>query len=463
MLTVAELARSLPQAALQGDGRVRFTRVSTDSRTLEPGALFVALRGERFDGHDHAAQAVARGAVALLVERPLGVPVPQVVVADSRRALGQAAAAWRARFELPLIAVTGSNGKTTVTQMIAAILAAAHGEKRRLATRGNLNNDIGLPLMLFELGSQHRVAVLELGMNHPGEIEYLAHLAKPTVAVVNNAQREHQEFMDSVEATAVENGAAIDALPADGVAVFPADDACAPIWRRKAGTRRVLDFARRGEATLTVEASPTADGSHLSIASPAGLIEVALPVAGEHNVHNALAATAAAVAVGIAPADIAAGLAAFRPVAGRGVRHRLAAGALLIDDSYNANPDSVRAAIDLLATLPAPRTLVLGDMGEVGDQGAAFHREVGAYAAERGVDALLALGAATRDSVAAFGPRGQHFADIDALIGAVRAAAAGGGSVLVKGSRFMRMERVVQALTAPGAVACGAQDKEGAH
>jgi len=463
MMTVADLARSLPQAALLGDGRVKFVRVSTDSRTIEPGALFVALRGERFDGHDHAAQAVARGAVALLVDRALAVAVPQVVVADTKRALGLAAAAWRARFDLPLIAVTGSNGKTTVTQMIAAILAAAHGEKKRLATRGNLNNDIGLPLMLFELNAQHRVAVLELGMNHPGEIAYLAQLARPTVAVVNNAQREHQEFMASVDATAVENGAAIDALPADGVAVFPADDACALVWRRQAGTRRVLDFARHADATVTAEVTAVPGGSRLSVASPAGLIEIDLPVPGAHNAHNALAATAAAIAVGIAPASIAAGLASFRPVAGRGVRHTLASGALLVDDSYNANPDSVRAAIDLLATLPAPRTLVLGDMGEVGAQGPAFHREVGAHAADRGLDALLALGDASGDSVAAFGPRGRHFERIDALVEAARDAAARGGSLLVKGSRFMRMERVVQALTQPAAAPARTQDKEGAH
>ena len=227
MLTVAELARALPQSVLHGDGRVRFARVSTDSRTLEPGALFVALRGERFDGHDHAAQAVQRGAVALLVERVLELPrpLPQIVVADTRRALGLAAADWRARFDLPLIAVAGSNGKTTVTQMIASILAQAHGDKggnrRWLATRGNLNNDIGLPLMLFELAAQHRAAVLELGMNHPGEIAWLAHLARPTVALVNNAQREHQEFLASVEETAHENGAVFAALPPGGVAAFP--------------------------------------------------------------------------------------------------------------------------------------------------------------------------------------------------------------------------------------------------
>ena len=465
MMTMAELARALPQAALQGDGRVRFARVSTDSRTTEAGALFVALRGERFDGHDHVEQAVARGAVALLVERPLPLAVPQLVVADSRRALGQAASAWRGRFDLPLIAVAGSNGKTTVTQMIAAILAQAYGEKRRLATRGNLNNDIGLPLMLFELGPQHRVAVLEVGMNHPGEIAWLAKLARPTVAVVNNAQREHQEFMAGVEATAVENGAVIEALPADGVAVFPASDACVAVWRRQAGTRRVLDFALDGEATLTADVQYDAEGSRLSIASPAGLIDVRLGVAGVHNAHNALAATAAALAVGVAPADIAAGLSAFAPVAGRGVRHRLVADALLIDDTYNANPDSVRAAIDLLATLPAPRTLVLGDMGEVGADGPAYHREVGAWAAERGIDRLLCLGTATRDSAAAFGARARHFDAVEALIEAAREAAAAGGTLLVKGSRFMRMERVVGALRADTAdsVAAGAHAGEGIH
>jgi len=461
MLTVAELARELPQAQLLGDGRVRFVRVSTDSRTLEPGALFVALRGSRFDGHDHAAQAAARGAAALLVERALDLPLPQVIVADTRRALGQAAAAWRARFTLPLATVTGSNGKTTVTQMIGAILAAAWGEKKCLVTRGNLNNDIGLPLMLFELAGAHRAAAFELGMNRPGEIAVLAQLARPTVAVVTNAQREHQEFLGSVEATAIENGAAIEALAADGVAVFAADDACAPIWRRLAGTRRVLDFARQGEATITAESVAQAAGSRLSIASPAGLIETLLAAPGEHNVRNALAATAAAIALGAAPAAIATGLAAFRPVAGRGRMHALAGGALLVDDSYNANPDSVRAAIDLLAGLPAPRTLVLGDMGEVGAQGPACHHEVGAYAAGRGIAVLLAFGEASRASAQAFGAGGRHCADLDTLVAAARAQAFG-GTLLVKGSRFMRMERVVQALLAPADAPPAATDG-GAH
>jgi UDP-N-acetylmuramoyl-tripeptide--D-alanyl-D-alanine ligase len=447
MLTLAELAQSLRGATVQGDARTRITSVSTDSRTLAPGALFVALRGERFDAHDYVAQAVARGAVAALLERPVDAAIPQVIVADSKRALGQAAAAWRARFRVPLIAVTGSNGKTTVTQMIAAILARAFGEKKRLATRGNLNNDIGLPLMLFELNAQHKVAVLELGMNHPGEIGYLAELARPTIALVNNAQREHQEFMASVEATARENGAVIDALPPDGVAIFPADDACAGIWRNLAGTRRVLDFALRAYAAITAQYELTGSGSRIVLATPAGAIDVALSVPGAHNVHNALAATAAALAVGVAPANIAAALAAFTPAGGRGVRRALESGATLIDDTYNANPDSVRAAIDVLAGFAAPRVLVLGDMGEVGTQGPQFHREVGAYARERGIEQLLCLGDASREAAAAFGPDARHFDAIEPLIEASRAAAIAGATLLVKGSRFMRMERVVQALS----------------
>jgi UDP-N-acetylmuramoyl-tripeptide--D-alanyl-D-alanine ligase len=388
-----------------------------------------------------------------LVERPVDATLTQVVVPDSRRALGVAAAAWRARFSLPLIAVVGSNGKTTVTQMLASILARAFGPARRLATRGNLNNDIGLPLMLFELTSAHKAAVLELGMNHQGEIAYLAQLAQPTVALANNAQREHQEFMASVEATAHENGAAIAALPPEGVAVFPADDPCAAIWRQLAGTRRVIDFARAAYATVTAEYELQADGSALEIATPVGLIKTRIAVAGAHNVHNALAATAAALAIDVAPGAIAAGLAMFSAIGGRGARIRCPSGAELIDDSYNANPDSVRAAIDLLASLPAPRVLVLGDMGEVGSRGAEFHREVGNYARTRSIETLLATGAAMQHACAAFGAGAEHFADVDVLIKRASELAQPGSTLLIKGSRFMRMERVVAAL---GATTAGA-------
>ncbi len=454
MLSVAEFAQGLPGARVIGAAATRIVSVSTDSRTLAAGALFVALRGERFDGHDYVAQAIAQGASAVLVERPLSeelaARIAQIVVPDARRALGLAAAQWRNRFKLPLIAVTGSNGKTTVTRMIAAILARAYGERRRLATRGNLNNDIGVPLMLFELNAQHKAAVLELGMNHPGEIDYLAELAQPTVAVVNNAQREHQEFMAGVEATAHENGHAIAALPPDGVAVFPADDACAAIWRELADTRRVLDFALQGTATITAQFELEAAASRIAFATPLGEFKTHLPVPGAHNVHNALAAVAATLALSVSPGTIAAALAGFSPAAGRGERINAGKGATLIDDSYNANPDSVRAAIDVLTVAAAPRVLVLGDMGEVGADGPAFHREIGAYAAERGIDALLCLGVATRDAAAAYGARARHFDAIETLIEACRAQLDAGGTMLIKGSRFMRMERVIRAL-APAA------------
>lgn len=449
LMTLGELARCVGARAVRGDSRLGFGSVSTDTRKLGGGALYVAIRGERFDGHDFVGAARDGAASAALVERLVDIDLPQIVVSDSRRALGVGAANWRARFQLPVIAVAGSNGKTTVTQMIAAILEAAFGEKARLATQGNLNNEIGVPLMLWRLGRQHRAAVFELGMNHPGEIAMLAEWARPTVALVSNAQREHQEFMQSVEATAVENGEVIAALPLsdEGVAVFPADDACASIWRRLAGTRRVVDFALDANAVVTATVEPGPDSQRLSIVTPNGVIEAHLAVGGLHNARNALAATASAIAIGVERRAIAAGLAAFRPVSGRGVRHTTVEGALLIDDSYNANPDSVRAAIDLLASLPTPRVLILGDMGEVGQQGPAFHREVGAYARERGVDVVLALGEQTELAISAFGAGGMHFDAVDALVSEVRARLHPGMTVLVKGSRFMRMERVVQALT----------------
>ncbi len=453
MLSAAELAASLPGAVIRGDAAARFTSVCSDSRQVRPGCLFVALRGERFDGHAFVADAVRNGASVALVEQPVDAAVAQVIVPNSRRALGLAAAAWRARFRLPLIAVTGSNGKTTVTQMLAGILARAFGPTRRLATRGNLNNDIGLPLMLFELAAGHKAAVLELGMNHPGEIAYLAQLAQPTVALVNNAQREHQEFLGSVEATARENGAAIAALPPEGIAVFPADDPCAPIWRSLAGTRRIIDFAQAADATVTAEHELQDSGARLEIVTPAGLIRTRLAVPGLHNVHNALAACAAALAVDVPPGAIAAGLAMFTAVDGRGVQSRTAGGAALIDDSYNANPDSVRAAIDLLAGAGRPRILVLGDMGEVGSRGADYHREVGAYAKSRAIDVLLGTGPAMRDACAAFGAGAEHFDDVEALRERAQELAQPGATLLVKGSRFMRMERVVAAL---GAATAGA-------
>ncbi|MDO8419445.1 MAG: UDP-N-acetylmuramoyl-tripeptide--D-alanyl-D-alanine ligase [Rubrivivax sp.] len=437
MMTLAQAQALLPGSLLVGDGATPIARVHSDTRTLRPGDLFVALRGERFDGHDFLVQARAAGAVAALAEAGLGAAMPGLQVGDTLQALQQLAAAWRARFALPLIAVTGSNGKTTVTQMIAAILRAWHGSDM-LATAGNLNNHIGVPLTLLRLrqdgATWHRAAVLELGMNHPGEIALLARLAAPTVALVNNAQREHQEFMASVEAVARENGSVITALHADGTAVIPADDAHAPLWRGLAGSRTVLAFATAGAADVTVSASWQADGAcwDLTLHTPAGEARTTLHQAGRHNLHNALAA-------------VARGLADFRPVAGRSQTLALRLGGravTLVDDSYNANPDSVLAAIDVLATLPAPRWLVLGDMGEVGAQGPAFHAEVGAHARRLGIEQVWTAGALSAH-VAAH----RHFDTVAALLRALGDAPPA-VSVLVKGSRFMKMEQVVQALQA---------------
>ncbi|MFZ2988553.1 UDP-N-acetylmuramoyl-tripeptide--D-alanyl-D-alanine ligase [Ideonella sp.] len=447
----------LPAAVRVGEGSPVLKRVHTDSRSLQPGDLFVALQGERFDAHDFLPQALAAGAVAVLGSRDVATAgLPGLQVADSLQALQQLATGWRARQSLPLIAVTGSNGKTTTTQMIASILRAAHGEQA-LATAGNLNNHIGVPLTVLRLRG-HAAAVVELGMNHPGEIAELAAIAQPTVALVNNAQREHLEFMHTVEAVARENGSVISALPADGLAVFPADDAWTPLWRELAGGRQVLTFSATGAADVmadvTAEAQWQAGAWRLSLQTPAGPAVVQLHIAGRHNVANALAATACALAAGVPLAAVVQGLNAFAPVKGRSQVHRLpAAGAAersLIDDTYNANPDSVQAAIAVLAELPGPRWLLLGDMGEVGDQGPMFHAEAGAQAAASGIEHFWCAGQASAHAAQAYGAGARHFADTAALLAEVSVVATrpAFASVLVKGSRFMKMEQIVAALQA---------------
>jgi UDP-N-acetylmuramoyl-tripeptide--D-alanyl-D-alanine ligase len=362
------------------------------------------------------------------------------------------------QFTLPLIAVTGSNGKTTVTQMIASILRAHAGDDA-LSTQGNLNNDIGVPLTLFNLRAHHRIAVVELGMNHPGEIAYLSKLAQPTVALVNNAQREHQEFMGTVEAVAYENGAVLQALPPEGVAVFPADDAYAPVWQALAGGRAQRTLALTQDASSRFPCDVRAavvvwqSGAwQFTLKTLEGTAPIRLHIAGRHNVKNALAASACALAAGVPLAAVAQGLMAFEPVKGRSralLLQTVKGEITLVDDTYNANPDSVRAAIDVLAELPAPRLLVLGDMGEVGNQGSEFHAEVGGYAAERGIDALFTLGDLCEHSAQAFG-EARHFESMDSLLVAVAAQVDGFHSVVVKGSRFMKMERVVDALLSRG-------------
>jgi len=369
-------------------------------------------------------------------------------VADTLQALGQLSHAWRSQFSIPMIAVTGSNGKTTVTQMIASILRAWQGEDA-LATQGNFNNAIGLPLTLLRLQSHHRSAVVELGMNHVGEIAELASLAAPTVALVNNAQREHQEFLHSVQAVAAENGAVIAALPPNGIAVFPAEDPYAEVWRQLAVHTQVLCFGRTKASDIHLVAGEWANQQwQLSVQTPKGRINTSLSVAGDHNVHNALAAIACAVAANVPLACIEQGIAAFEPVNGRS-RSLFLKWAdrelVFIDDSYNANPDSVRAAINILAQSSQPRLLVLGDMGEVGTQGAAFHAEVGRYAQASGIEHLITLGELSRDTAKVF-LNAKHCQSIDEVYAQVQARLPMVNTVLVKGSRFMRMERVVQTI-----------------
>ena len=443
--TLNQLVASIPGARLVG-ADVAFGGVSTDSRKVDAGALFVALRGETFDAHDFLDQVAARDVAAVVVSTlPEGWTLPAIVVPDTLVALGRIAHAWRTQFAIPLIGVTGSNGKTTVKEMIAAILAAAVGEPARLATQGNLNNEIGVPLTLFRLNASHRAAVVELGMNHPGEIGRLAAIAAPTVGLVNNAQREHQEFMHTVEAVALENGAVLQALAPSGVAVFPGDDIYTGLWRGLAASD-VITFGLSDDCHVRASYTSNGFGSDLQVNARGAQFTIALAAAGEHNVRNALAAIACALGAGIDQDAIVRGLEAFAPVGGRLQQKQATNGATVIDDTYNANPDSMRAAIDVLAAYPAPRILVVGDMGEVGAQGKEFHEEIGAYANARGIETVLATGELARH-LAASGA--QHYEQFDELLAALdeKLGSNTEATVLVKGSRFMKMERVVQHLT----------------
>ena len=447
MMELREAARAVG-GTLEGDS-VRFSAVTTDSRAVAANDLFVALKGERFDGHAYLPEAQRRGAVAAMTSRvvPLQPPMAQVVVDDTRLALGRLAASWRSRFALPLVALTGSNGKTTVKEMLAAILAARDGDRTLvLATEGNLNNDIGMPLTLLKLREQHRHAVIEMGMNHEGEIDYLTRIARPTVAVVNNAQRAHVGILGSIEAIARAKGEIYAGLSASGTAVINDDDAFANYWKGLNRDRRVVTFGFASSATVRGRL----DGAALRVRLPNDEFAVTLQVSGEHNMRNALAACAAAFALGIPVADMREGLAGFAGVPGRLQRRRTRGGCWLIDDTYNANPESMKAAIRVLAAQAGRRVLVMGDMGELGPGSAELHAEVGVFAREAGIDALLALGNDSREAARAFGENAHSFDDIDGVIGAARAACAEGTTVLVKGSRFMQMERVTDALAAEG-------------
>jgi UDP-N-acetylmuramoyl-tripeptide--D-alanyl-D-alanine ligase len=469
MMSLSEAAKAL-DARMVGE-EVYFRAVATDSRKIAAGDLFVALRGENFDGYEFVAKALQDGAVAAMVnadsyEANPSIPDPQssipdprssipdprssiLIVEDTRLALGQLAAYWRRKFELPLVAITGSNGKTTVKEMLAGILRTAAGsEDAVLATKGNLNNDIGMPLTLLQLNARHRYAVIEMGMNHPGEIDYLARIACPDVALVNNASGAHLEGLGSVEAVAQAKGEIFAGLDDHGTAMINADDAHAPLWRGLAGTRQLLEFGIDGDADISGAWRPQDGGLLLEVQTPQGRFSVQLQVPGEHNARNALAATAAAIALNVPLETIAAGLKKFGGVAGRLQRKAGRNGATLIDDTYNANPASMRAAISVLAQAGGKRVFVLGDMGELGEGAAAFHAEIGVEAKRAGIEKLYALGELSRNAVSEFGEGGRHFERIEELLAKLDKELDADVTVLVKGSRFMKMERVVQACMA---------------
>jgi len=430
-------------ARLLGDDGV-FHGVCTDSRYLRAGELFVALAGPRFNGHDHVHAAAARGAVAAMVSHVVKTELPQLVVGDTRLALGDLASHWRGRFAIPLIAVTGSNGKTTVKEMLAAILGR-HAPV--LATEGNLNNEIGVPLTLLRLDHEHGAAVVEEGASRPGDIAYLTRISQPTVAVVTNAAGAHLAGFGSLEGVARSKGEIFTGLPADGIAVINADDAFAELWRDLAGTRRTLTFALEAEADVRGDWQ---SGQALSVRTPAGELQLSLPLPGRHNAMNALAATAAALASGIALADIAAGLATLQPVPGRLSSRRGPGGSSLLDDTYNANPASLAAALAVLTAEPGEHWLALGDMAELGDDAAGQHAAAGRLAADAGVSRLYAVGELSRHAVEAFGDRAGvlalHFASRDDLIERLQEDLRSSVTLLVKGSRAARMDEVVTVL-----------------
>lgn len=420
-------------------------RVSTDSRTIQPGDLFIALRGEKFDGGRFAAQAVQHGAVSVVLDPTQAPEISAAIrVDDTRLALGRLAAAWRRRFKIPVVAITGSNGKTTVKEMLAAILRMETGNGNAvLHTAGNLNNDIGLPLMLLQLRETHQYAVLEMGMNHAGEIDYLTRLAEPDVAVINNALSAHIGFLGSIENIARAKGEIFNGLSDTGIAVFNADDPHAGLWREANTQRRVIDFGFREPAAIHAHYEVRDFGSALTLALPDATLDIVLQVPGEHNAMNALAAVAAASALDISHGSIVTGLSGFSGVKNRLQRKTALHGSTFIDDTYNANPDSVKAALAVLAQQTGTKILVLGDMGELGNDAVAMHAEIGQAARAAGVSRLLALGDLTKEAVDTFGAGAMHFEHIQALLTELENTLAPDTTVLVKGSRFMQMERVV--------------------
>jgi UDP-N-acetylmuramoyl-tripeptide--D-alanyl-D-alanine ligase len=438
------------QGELAGADRA-YTGVSTDTRTLKPGELFVALRGPRFNANDFVAAAETAGAAGAVVDTRVNRPLAQIVVADTQAALTTAAAAWRTQFRIPLVGVAGSNGKTTVKEMIAAILERSGPT---LATRGNLNNHIGVPLTLFRLDAAHQRAVIEIGANRAGEVAELVKIARPTVGLITNAGAEHLEGFGSLEGVARAEGEMVEGLDASATAVINADDAFAAMWR---GLTRasVSTFGVAQPADFSASDVHTSiDGAgfvtRFKLSSPLGAVPIDLHLAGLHNVLNALCAAAAATAAGASLDEVRLGLATMRPVPGRLQFKTAPSGAWIVDDSYNANPSSMKAGIEVLAAVDARRWLVMGDMGELGDFAVDSHGDIGRFARNHRIDRLFATGKLAALAVEAFGAGGEWFEDTETLARAVNAELTREVCVLVKGSRMNRLERVVEALVGGG-------------
>lgn len=437
----------LSEAALATHGKllgadISFSSVGTDSRAIKQGQLFVALKGENFDGHDYAAQSLQQGAAAVLVSSELAGNA--VLVKDTRLALGELAQHWREKFTMPVLAITGSNGKTTVKEMLAAVLKAATAhDEAVLATQGNLNNDIGLPLTILNMREQHQYAVLEMGMNHTGEIAYLTSLAKPNVALINNAGSAHIGELGSFEAIALAKGEIFEGLAQNGTAIINADDAFADLWKKLASKHKQITFGLSKQADVSAEYTLHATSSDIALKTPVGEVQFNLPAPGLHNVRNALAAATAALAVDVPLSKIAQGLTNFAGVKGRLQPKQGFADAGLIDDSYNANPMSMKAAVDVLVANQGKHIFVMGDMAELGPDAAQMHVEIGAYAKQSGVDSFYALGKLSAQAAKAFGANGLHFESLENLVEALKKEMHADVTVLVKGSRSMRMERVV--------------------
>ncbi len=440
-MSLRTVAQAVGGTLVGGDTMI--TGVAIDTRTIQDGELFVALRGPHFDGHDFIDEARAQHAAAALVSTPIETGLSHVRVRDTRCALGDLGAYWRARFSLPVTAVTGSNGKTTVKEMLGSILGNA-----ALVNVGNLNNEIGVPLTLCRIRDGHRFAVIEMGMNHLGEIDRLSRMTRPDIAIITNAATAHLEGVGTLHDVARAKAEIFNGMRETGVAILNADDPFFAFWCRCAQPRRCVTFGLSPDCDLWADIAQTFPQLRATLHTRVGEAAVSLRLPGAHNAYNALAATAAALELGIALDRIREGLERLPPVPGRLVPRRAACGAQIYDDTYNANPASLHQALEILAAAPAPRILVLGDMGELGGGAASLHAEAGHRAREAGVSQLFAIGPLARHAAEAFGPAARHFEDPDALLEALQQSVDASTALLIKGSRFMRMEDVVAALVA---------------